>query len=142
MLLPLATRQGQDPVEPINRRIGCLEPHDGPEIIKGGIDIVAPRDFFHDLARPVPQTFAGDHDTRSRLGFDGVARFDIGGAIGANDLPVRPAGENMTGELRPTHDATGDADDASLAVRRAAEIVRGLELGVNRENRLFAQHRR
>ena len=46
-----------------------------------GVDILAPRQFFDDLGRSVPQAFAVDHDEGAGLGLDGVARLDVGSPV-------------------------------------------------------------
>ena len=56
-----------------------------------GVDIVAARQLLHNVGRAVPQTFAGDHDQRSGLGFNGIARLYIGCAIAADNLPIGAA---------------------------------------------------
>ena len=73
---------------------------------------------------------------RAALGFDRVAGLDIGGAVVADELPVGAARQDAPLELRPVHRAAGDADDAALAIGRAAEVQHGLELGLDGEDRL------
>ena len=95
------------------------------------IDIVAPRQSFHHLGRPVAQALAADHDQRAGVGFDGIARPDIGGAVVADNLPIGAARKDAAVEFGSIHASAEDADDAPLAVRRAAETGHGLEFGAN-----------
>src|SRR5215467_10168583 len=54
--LPSPFGDREDPVEPVVSG-GCgLETHHSAEIIMTGIDILAPRQFFEDLWRTVPQS--------------------------------------------------------------------------------------
>src|SRR6185312_13474194 len=135
----LAARQGQNPVKPIDFRVGSLEPHHGPEIIMSRIDIVAPRQPFHYLGWSVPKPVAGDHDTRTLVGFDDVTRLDISGSVCADNLPIRAAWKNPPIELWSAHASAKDADHAPFAIGCAAETGDALELCVDRENGLFSQ---
>lgn len=45
-----------------------------------------------DLGRTVAKPLASDLDQRPTVGLEGVARVEVGGAVGADDLPVRTAG--------------------------------------------------
>ena len=56
--LALPARQRQNAVEPVDRRVGGLEPHHGAEIIKRRIDALAARQPLHDRGRTVPQPVA------------------------------------------------------------------------------------
>ena len=67
-----------------------------------GIDILTPRQFFHDVGRSVPQAFAVDHDQSAGLGLDGVARLYIGDSIATDNLPIGATGQNPAGQLWAT----------------------------------------
>ena len=88
------------------------------------------------------EALAGDHDKSASRRLDRVPSLDIDGAIAADDLPIGAAGQDSACQLRSIDRAADDADHPSLAIWRAAEIGDGLELGMNRENRLLAQHRK
>src|SRR5262245_33120360 len=105
-----------------------------------GVDILAPRQFFDDLGRPVPQAFTIDHDKGSGIGLDGVSRLDVGGPVAPDDLPIRATWQNPAGKLRASNRAAKNADHPPLAIRRLTEAGDGLELGVDCEDWLFAQH--
>src|SRR5262249_7654255 len=108
----------------------------------GGVDIVASRQLFHQFMWPVPQALAGDHDECAGRRLDHVTSPNIGGTVAADNLPIDAPGQDPAGSLLPAYCAAENADHTSLAIRCAPEIGDGLELGVNRENRLLAQHRR
>src|SRR5262245_35910040 len=107
-----------------------------------GIDIVAPRQPFHDFGRSMPNPLAGDHNARTIVSFDDVARFDIGSTICADDLPIGTAWKNPSIELWPAHAAAEDTDHAPLTVGCAAQTGDALELCENRENGLLPEHDR
>ncbi len=69
------------------------------------------------------------------VGLDRVARLDVGGAIGAHDLPVGAAGQDAAGQPRALDPAAEDRDDAPLAIGRGAEIQDAGQLGMDREDR-------
>ncbi len=88
----------------------------------------------------MPKPLAGDHDACAVVGFDDVARFDIGSTVCADDLPIRAARKNPPIELWSAHAAAEDADDTPFAIGCAAETGDALKLCVNRENGLLSQH--
>src|SRR5215471_17041965 len=139
-LLPLSFGDRQDPVKPVDRRGCSLEAHHCAEIIVTRVDILAPRQFFHHLGRPVPQTFTIDHDEGPGVGLDAVARLYVGNPIAADELPISAAGQNSTRKPGAANGATQNADHAPLAIWCLAEAGDGVEFGVDGENRLFAQH--
>src|SRR4029078_1057765 len=136
----LASRQGQNSIEPIDVWVGSLEPHYGPEIIRSRIDIVAPRQPFHCFWGPVPNPIAGDHDACAGLCFNDVARFDIGSTVGADDLPIGASRKDAAIELWSVHAAAEDAYDTPLAIGRTAETGDAFEFCRNRENGLLSEH--
>lgn len=77
-----------------------------------------------ELQLSYPEAEVAHVDERAVRGLDRVARLQHRGAVVAQDLPVRAAGEDAAAEPRPAHLAAHDVDDAPLAGRRAPERAR------------------
>ena len=67
------------------------------------------------------EPLAPDLDQRAGGGFEGVAGVEVGGAVGADDLPVGTAGQDAPAQPLALERAASDVDDTALAERRAPE---------------------
>ncbi|MBI2162266.1 MAG: hypothetical protein HYU25_18135 [Candidatus Rokubacteria bacterium] len=88
------------------------------------------------MAKPL----APDLDQRPAVGFEGVARVEIGGAVGADDLPVRPAGQDAPREPLAAERAADDVDHAPLPEGRPTEGQDLSHLDVGVEQRPEREH--
>jgi hypothetical protein len=135
-----AAGECKDPIEPVKAQVPGLETHNRTEIIKLGRNWFAGREPCQNLGGTMPQAFARDHNARTCIGLDHVARLDVRGPIAAYELPVGSAGQNMAVELIAFDAAAQDCNHASLPDGRAAHSQDIRELGIDAKNRFWRDH--
>jgi hypothetical protein len=75
-------------------------------------------------------------DQRAVVGHQRVARFELGHAIGAHDLPIGAARYHLAAQSRAKKFSAGDGDDAPPTLAHIAEIKRRVDGHVRREDEL------
>jgi len=90
---------------------GDVEHRRGTEIVQRGIDGFPSRESFQHVGRTAAQALVDDGDERSVFGFQRVARDHLGGAVGANDLPVGASGKNARGQAWSGNRSSDDRND-------------------------------
>src|SRR5262249_41517401 len=98
-LLARAGSERQNPVEPGERRVGSLEPHQGAAVMAGSRDRLAAGERGDHLGRAVAQPVAAHEDARAPIGLDRVACLEIRDPVRPHDLPVS-TGQNAALEPR------------------------------------------
>src|SRR5215470_14046459 len=86
------------------------------------------------------QPIAADQNARATLRLDDVTRLNVGGPVGANDLPIGAARQDATVQLRTFNTPLKDLDHAPFAERGAAHTENVGKRGVDAENRVGRDH--
>src|SRR5262249_55023138 len=98
------------------------------------------RELRHHLRRAMAQPIAADQNARATLRLDDVTSLDVGGPIGANDLPIDAARQDAPIQLLAFNAPLEDLDHAPLAERGAADIENVGKRGMDAENRVGRDH--
>jgi hypothetical protein len=84
----LADRDGDDPCEPAVFLRGGLEERDGPTVIRGRIDRLAPIDVLDHVRRAVADAAIGHADELVVVGTEGQPHVELEGAVRSRQDPV------------------------------------------------------
>src|SRR5688572_2565283 len=122
--MPSAAREADDAVQPRIAGVASLEQRRGTHVVQGRIDVFAAREAAHYVFGTMPVAVVLDIDQRAIGSLQCIARIEVRDAVVPHHLPVGAAGEHPPRKPGAIEAAADDADNATPAKGRLAELLR------------------